>query len=414
MTSRPQAAERQNAHLTYQGNLGAGRHGWLRLTPAYSVRLVREHVAALPRTAVVTDPFSGTGTTALAAAEHGCLGQALDVNPFLVWLGRAKTAHYDDAAIAAAADALTAVTGSARERAGDHGLWQPALHNIERWWSPGPLAALKAIRAAIDAEAAEGPAQDMLLVGLCRALIATSNAAFNHQSMSFVPTDGAADGRGVADVGPALERFRAETESVIAGAAVGLPGTARIDPGDSRAMDGVLAPCDLLFTSPPYVNRMSYVRELRPYMYWLRFLDDGAAASDLDWAAIGGTWGTATSRLLTWRPSQALPIDEPLAEVCGAIERDGGKNGALLAAYVHKYFDDMYSHVRAAHGAVVSGGRAMYVIGNSTFYGHVVPAQEWLATLLGQAGFEAVSVTTIRKRSSKKALYEYGVTATRP
>src|SRR5262249_11781208 len=55
------AGARRNAHLTYQGN--HGRHAWLRLTPAYSVRLVRDYVATLGPGSVVTDPFSGTGTT---------------------------------------------------------------------------------------------------------------------------------------------------------------------------------------------------------------------------------------------------------------------------------------------------------------------------------------------------------------
>ena len=86
--------QQQNSYLTHRANAGAGRHGWLRLTPAYSVRLVRERTRHLPAGAVVTDPFSGTGTTALAAAEHGCDGYAVDVNPFLVWLGNAKAAHY--------------------------------------------------------------------------------------------------------------------------------------------------------------------------------------------------------------------------------------------------------------------------------------------------------------------------------
>src|SRR5205823_779155 len=53
-------------------------------------------------------------------------------------------------------------------------------------------------------------------------------------------------------------------------------------------------------TSPPYPNRMSYIRELRPYMYWLGYLSDGRAAGELDWKAIGGTWGCATSMLNTW------------------------------------------------------------------------------------------------------------------
>ena len=404
----------QNAHLTFKGNLGTGRHGWLRLTPAYSVRLVRQHVAGLPPSAVVTDPFSGTGTTALAAAEHGCRGQALDVNPFLIWLGRAKTARYGAEPVAQARADAVAVVKLARDRAGDPALWQPTLHRIERWWDLSALEALKAIRSAIDDQVRDSRSKDLLLVGFCRTLIGASNAAFDHQSMSFKATD--ADDRAFrpADAEPVLERYARETEAIIGGAAADLPGTARIEIGDSRTMDAGLASSDLLFTSPPYVNRMSYIRELRPYMYWLGYLDDAAGAADLDWAAIGGTWGTATSRLLGWQPSVPLPIDEQLAEVTAAIERDGGRSGPLLARYVHKYFEDMGTHVRAARDTVHSGGRATYIIGNSTFYGHVVPAQEWLAAQLRDAGFTSVSVTTIRKRSSKKELYEYDVTATRP
>ena len=406
------ASRRQNAHLTYKGNRDVGRHGWLRLTPAYSVRLVRQHVAGLPPSAVVTDPFSGTGTTAVAAAEHGCAGQALDVNPFLVWLGRAKTASYSTDVVAQARADAAAVVKLAADRAGAAGLWQPPLHRIDRWWSLGVLEALKAIRSALD-ELPPGPAHDLLLVGLCRTVIATSNAAFDHQSMSFGPT-GPDDGTAPDDeIRPVLDTYAVQTATVIGSAAVDLPGRARIELGDSRSMDAGLAPCDLLFTSPPYVNRMSYIRELRPYMYWLRFLDDAAGAADLDWTAIGGTWGTATSRLMSWQPSRPLPIDDRLARTTGAVERDGGRSGPVLARYVHKYFEDMALHVCAAHDAVRAGGRATYIIGNSTFYGHMVPAQDWLAVLLADAGFTDVSVRRIRKRSSKKELYEYEVTATR-
>ena len=104
---------RQKAHLTFRGNTNRGRHGWLRLTPAYSVRLVREVVSAQPSGIVVTDPFSGTGTTALAAAEHGGVGQAIDVNPFLIWLGNAKLARYDDVVLSAAQHSLADVLACA-------------------------------------------------------------------------------------------------------------------------------------------------------------------------------------------------------------------------------------------------------------------------------------------------------------
>ena len=96
------------------------------------------------------------------------------------------------------------------------------------------------------------------------------------------------------------------------------------------------------------------------------------------------------------------------------IARDGGKHGPLLATYVTKYFHDMAGHFSAAFEHVRSSGTVSYIIGNSTFYGHVVPAERWYAALLGAAGFTDMSTTVIRKRNSNLALYEYEVTARRP
>ncbi len=409
-------SDRQNAHLTFKGNVGAGRHGWLRLTPAYSVRLVRDTVGNLERKAVVTDPFSGTGTTALAAAEHGSRGQALDVNPFLVWFGNAKVRNYSAEEIAAAKEARTAAVRHALDVIGAEGLWQPSLHQIGRWWSSSRLEALKAVRHGLD-DAPEGPSRDLLLIAFCRTLIKASNAAFNHQSMSFKGAHPEARDE-VLEMDEArmlMDLFVHEADEILNSAAKDLPGESRVALGDSRVMSEVdLEPCDLLYTSPPYANRMSYIRELRPYMYWTRFLDDAAGAGELDWQAIGGTWGMATSRLNTWTSREPAPISEVMEPVCQAIARDGGKSGPLLATYVRKYFDDMWEHFQAAYKHVKPGGRATYIIGNSTFYGHVVPAELWYALLLHEAGFRDVGVRAIRKRNSKKELFEYDVTALRP
>lgn len=405
----------QNAHLTFKGNIGVGRHGWLRLTPAYSVRLVREHVAALPAGAVVTDPFSGTGTTALAAAEHGCRGQALDINPFLVWLGNAKLRRYPAEQLAVARTAGRAVAAAARGRLGDGRLWRPGLRNIERWWDAGALAALAAVRACIDAGDWDPDVRDLLDLALCRTLIDASNAAFNHQSMSFRAGAHPAAARDRERAEIVLDRFAAESGDIIDVAARPLPGTGATVAGDARLLDGpALEPCDLLFTSPPYANRMSYIRELRPYMYWLRFLDDARDAGDLDWRAIGGTWGAATSNLRQWAPVREMPLTAEIEAVRSLVIRDGGRHGPLLANYVHKYFADMWAHFGAAFKHVKSGGRATYVIGNSTFYGHLVPSEQWYGAMLREAGFVDVGITPIRKRNSNRVLFEYAVTAVRP
>src|SRR6185437_14632792 len=102
------------ADYTYKFNVNTGRHGWLRLTPAYSLKVVEELVVGHNSARRVFDPFCGTGTTVLSAVYHGCEGVTIDINPFLVWLVQAKTAHYSPQDIAfarkACAVALDIVT----------------------------------------------------------------------------------------------------------------------------------------------------------------------------------------------------------------------------------------------------------------------------------------------------------------
>lgn len=398
----------RNEHMTFRANAGVGRHGWLRLTPAYGVRLVRERISHLPEGSVVTDPFSGTGTTPLAAAELGHYGQSVDVNPFLIWLGRTKVCHYSNETLLATLEAARDVVEIAKNTDQNAPLWQPNIFKIDRWWTPGALHGLKALRAAIDGY--EGSVRDLLDIGLCRVLIARSSAAFNHQSMSFKNSGN--EPPSLFDSGAAestISMFSAEIESVVQSARFDLLGSASIYEGDARGKAEELKEADLVLTSPPYVNRMSYIRELRPYMYWLRFLNQASDAGDLDWLAIGGTWGTATSKLGTWKPDVATPVDEAMKVVCERIAADGGKNGPLLATYVHKYHHDMWLHFQSITSGVKRGGSVSYIVGNSTFYGHEVLAQNWYAEMLKNLDYQDVEVVVIRKRNSNKALFEYDV-----
>lgn len=402
----------RNRDLTFRANRQMGRHGWLRLTPAYGVRLVHDRISHMPLGSVITDPFSGTGTTPLVAAELGYRGQSIDINPFLVWLGSVKVRDYDADVLVDASDAVRDVSELARLCQRDGDLWQPNLFKIEKWWSPGALCALKALRRGIDRY--DGLVRDLFEIGLCRSLIACSNAAFNHQSMSFKDAPAAAVLFDSDEASRTRDVFVSETLAVIESARLKLAASASVRLGDARSGLKDLEPADLVLTSPPYVNRMSYIRELRPYMYWLRYLDDASGAGELDWQAIGGTWGTATSKLNAWTPEVQTPVDVPMADVCDRIAADGGKNGPLLATYVHKYHHDMWLHFQKVVDHVKPGGRVSYIVGNSTFYKHDVPVQEWYATMLRELGFVDVNVEIIRKRNSNKALYEYDVTGSKP
>ena len=90
------ATVQQRSDYTFKANRNLGRHGWLRLTPAYGVRLVEHLLSSVDTEAIILDPFSGTGTTGLVAAERGNQAYAFDINPFLVWLGNAKYQNYTE------------------------------------------------------------------------------------------------------------------------------------------------------------------------------------------------------------------------------------------------------------------------------------------------------------------------------
>lgn len=349
------------------------------------------------------DPFSGTGTTALCAAYRGKTGVATDINPFLIWLANAKARSYDEAAIASFRHAAQLVVLAASDPAAVLAE-RPPISNIERWWSAPALEFLLRLKAAIDAHATGDTT--LLKVAFCRTMMKLSNAAFNHQSMSFraPPAGAAVDATG---------GFLADVEYV-AGAATDNPGGhAQYILSDSRAR---LAQwrnrVDLLITSPPYPNRMSYIRELRPYMYWLGFLSTGRQAGDLDWQAIGGTWGVATSRLADWTPQNAF-VPAGMPRILARIRAAHAKNGPLLANYVHKYFDDMFAHLDCVLPLLKAGATVHYIVGNSIFYGNLVPAEEYLAEQMAAVGLHAVRIIPIRKRNSKQGLVEFQVTGAR-
>jgi hypothetical protein len=236
-------------------------------------------------------------------------------------------------------------------------------------------------------------------------MIDWSNAAFNHQSMSFKDrSDSLFEHEDETLVG----EFSSRASMIAEAAGQYLAGSVVVREADSRQIpDPTWRPYDLVITSPPYPNRISYIRELRPYMYWLSFLREAREAGELDWKAIGGTWGIATSRMEKW---QAVGSGVPFPGFDGIIDSIRARS-VVLANYVHKYFVDMIAHMRSLRPRMEDGGRVHYIVGNSKFYDTIVPVEQIYAAIMREHGFTDVRVTPIRKRNSKKELIEFDVSA---
>jgi hypothetical protein len=142
-------------------------------------------------------------------------------------------------------------------------------------------------------------------------------------------------------------------------------------------------------------------------MYWLGYLRKAGDAGDLDWRAIGGTWGIATSRLEDWQP------DNPSADtpVLRSIVQRIANKSPLLANYVRRYFHDLATHLNRITNILQPDAKVFYIVGNAKFYDTIVPTEQLLKQQMQDVGYRHVTIEPLRKRNSKKELYEYLISA---
>ncbi len=399
---------KQFSEYTFKYNMSLGRHGWLRLTPAYSVHLV-EKVLNLYKNKdlVVFDPFSGTGTTGVVAAKNGYNAVLNEINPFLVWFAAQKAANYSDKD----RDNIRRVFLEIIEHI-DYYVskenWIPNIFKIEKWWNTETLNILSAIRASIVdviGEPKESNRFSLIWIAFCRVIIETSSVAFNHISMTLKSEPMQYKKEYITDI---LKKTMA---NIISSTDDTIKANVNIVNGDSRILNGISG-IDVVITSPPYPNRISYIRELRPYMYWLKYIINSEDSSEIDWSCIGGTWGAATSKLMTWEPEASI-VFAMLEDTVNEIAGTENKNSKLMSIYVYKYFYDMYMHIKNLYKTLNEKADVYYIVGNSTFFNVNVKSDLLYEKMFDMAGYSNISSEVIRKRNCNKKLYEYCIKASK-
>jgi hypothetical protein len=144
---------------------------------------------------------------------------------------------------------------------------------------------------------------------------------------------------------------------------------ATIEVGDARRMPIADRSVDLVFTSPPYLNAIDYLRCSKFSLVWMGY--SVSALRSIRGASIG-------------------------AEVCagpdsmhGDILDDLRLRPALsprMDGILRRYVDDTDRVIREVARVLVPRGQAVYVIGENTIRGTYVPTGRLVARLAAQAG----------------------------
>ena len=364
-------------------------HRWYPFVEGYSADLVRDALDRLSLSGALLDPFGGSGTTALAAAEAGHDSWFCEVNPYLAWVADVKVNQSKAAWNAgASADLLTLADELEREPLppfpDDHPL---IAADHRRGFFPKGVAAevVSCLETIEDHCRPEGIPLARLAMATC--LIPASNMIRRTDLRRRRLND--PDPRPFRPL--VVHRLREIANDVeVVGSS--LRGTATHLAADARSLPSFPFPLDLIVTSPPYLNGTNYCRNTKLELLALGFVKDEKDLAQLRRDSIAAGINTISRQR---GDAELIAAVERVARALDEVAYD-----RRIPTMVRMYFSDMrrvFANIRKNSRA---GASFLLDIGDSRFSGVHVPTHDLLCDVAGLEGWEKVRVETIRSRRS--------------
>lgn len=329
----------------------------------------------------VLDPMAGSGTVLAVARAQGHRAFGVDLDPLAVLLSDVWTRSIEPEDIRGSARIVLrraerelVETGSARAypRRSDR-----ETRDFIRYWfdahSRRQLTALSLVISRIREETT----RKVLWCGFSRLIITKQAGASLAMDLSHSRPHKKFDR---APIEP-FSRFVAAVDAVVANCPqvgrgqVGPPAVVR--EGDARNLPIRDRSIDLVLTSPPYLNAIDYLRCSKFALVWM-----GYTVADLRkirGMCIGSEVSLSAGREPDWMPAllDELRLRPPLSD----------RNRAIMARYI----TDMDRAVAEVARVLRPGGRAVYVVGDSTVRGTFVRNSTAVASLARRHGLSLIS-----------------------
>ncbi len=346
-----------------------------RMAPEIALSALGETTTSLR----VLDPMAGSGTVLAVARAKGHRAYGLDLDPLAVLLSRTWTSSVNVKEVSeAASEVLMCATsqmtsGTPAYPPGADGETQ---NFIDFWFDERARQELSALSIAIE-KIPSGRSQDVLWCAFSRLIITKSAGAslamdLSHSRPHKVYSQ--------SPIRP-LERFLGAVDKVIkncpqAGAKPVGPRTT-VRHGDARKIWLADASIDLVVTSPPYLNAIDYMRCSKFSLVWMGY--QIGEIRKIRGTSVGAEASVREASEASW--IRALISELGLSpDLCN---RDLG----LLARYVW----DMSLSLAEVSRVLRPGGRAVYVVGDSTVRGTFIPNSRITELVGQQAGLSLAS-----------------------
>jgi DNA modification methylase len=352
----------------------------------------------------VLDPFAGVGTTLVEAMKSGHHAIGFEINPYAVMASRLKldARRLDPSQLREAIERFrvfcqeTIPNGYEPESQPP-----PGFRTRKMFYSPAVLRKVLIVRDFI-ASMDEKALRDTFRLAFASTMVSYSNYSYEPS----LGTRSAAGRDDIADfpVAATIEAKLADMATDI----TWLRTSTRARPDlDARVIHDSFFDCaehldaasvDLAITSPPYLNNYHYIRNTRPHLYWLGFVDRPKDTKTLERQNFGTYWQTVRSE-----DQINLEVPDPPRELVEKLDRlrtlnpeKGVYGGHGWANYAATYFNDSYRFGQGLAHALRPGARAFVVVGNSILQGINMPTDVFLGQICERAGVELVGVHTPR------------------
>jgi SAM-dependent methyltransferase len=412
-TPRPELAPLVN----WGGGGGMPIHRWFHYREGFSPTLISE----LELGERILDPFCGSGSIMVGAAQQCRQSVGIDVNPLAAFVARVKLSPLP----VNATDSLGSFAERFERSVGSAERWPlPELGIATKVFEPDVLDTLLRLRTLIEHHGGGPEERDFLLLAWLSILQEVGSYFKEGNGIKYRNRKRLKTGYVARTEGEwQLQRFGSDQASfvrtafksklneMVADSKVWSSGdwsAQRIIEGNSltEAMQLSEGSFDSVIFSPPYANRFDYFESQKVELWFGGFVSSYDDMIALRKRSVRSHLGAALDN-----EAALLPEIEDLIDL---IDPSSYAVQMRVPSLIRGYFSDMAEILRASRRALKPGGRCSIVVGNSAYGGVIIPTDSLIARLGLQAGFETAAVVPVRhltvapqQRSALRSSTEY-------
>lgn len=383
--------------LNYSDDLDKPFQRWYRYKEGFSIELVEQLIKeyAKQKGGVILDPFSGSGSTLLAANRMGYSGIGFEVNPFSFFLAKSKLEQYTNTIIEQFKEKYEEILQNASEADEDYVL--PKLSISNRVFEDEIETYYMSIGRLIDNSNDDERIINLLKLGwlaclepLCNYRKAGNGLKIKKYVKPRIIT--VADARAMLleeyqNMYIDLLKNKREGEAVLYNESC-LNMSTRIKAG---SVDGIIF-------SPPYANCFDYTEIYKLELWFGGFVSEYSDLKKLRNASLH-------SHLNGDLNIKVEPRSRILTELLNELQKKELWD-KKIPKMLQLYYDDMFRVLDESYQVLNDKGFCCIVVGNSAYGGIVFPADLILAEYAGKIGFKVDKIEVDRYIITSSQQYE--------